>query len=99
MVADGPRGYRSRAWQAAFACLHAHFLILLCSCAGLGGELRPANHIERRIMEAAKLGFSSVIVPAIHAPAASGRLAGIHIIKCRTIKDALQVSVPALLVI
>lgn len=48
-------------------------------------------------MEAAKLGFSSVIVPAIHAPAASGRLAGIHIIKCRTIKDALMVSLPALL--
>ncbi len=43
-------------------------------------------------MEAAKLGFTSVIVPAIHAPAASGRLAGIHIIKCCTIKEALQVS-------
>ncbi len=42
-------------------------------------------------MEAAKLGFSHVIVPAIHAPAASGRLANIDIIKCRTIKDALTV--------
>ena len=59
--------------------------------AGLGGELRPANHIERRIMEAAKLGFSHVIVPSIHAPAASGRLANIDIIKCRTIEDALTV--------
>ena len=53
--------------------------------------MRPANHIERRIMEAAKLGFSHVIVPAIHAPTASGRLANIDIIKCRTIKDALTV--------
>lgn len=42
-------------------------------------------------MEAAKLGFSHVIVPWIHAPAASGRLANIDIIKCRTIKDALLV--------
>ena len=42
-------------------------------------------------MEAAKLGFSHVIVPAIHAPAASGRLANIDIIKCRTIKEALTV--------
>ena len=42
-------------------------------------------------MEAAKLGFSHVIVPAIHAPAASGRLANIDIIKCRTIEDALTV--------
>ena len=50
-------------------------------------------------MEATKLGFSSVIVPAIHAPAATGRLAGIHIIKCRTIKEALMVSLPALLLI
>ena len=40
--------------------------------AGLGGELRPANHIERRVMEAAKLGFSHIIVPEIHAPAAGG---------------------------
>ena len=42
-------------------------------------------------MEAAKLGFSHVIVPSIHAPAASGRLANIDIIKCCTIKDALLV--------
>lgn len=63
-------------------------------CAGLGGELRPANHIERRIMEAAKLGFSHIIVPAIHAPAATGRLANIDIIKCKTIKEALMVGPP-----
>lgn len=43
-------------------------------------------------MEAAKLGFSHIIVPEIHAPAATGRLANIDIIKCRTIKDALMVS-------
>ncbi len=57
---------------------------------GLGGELRPANHIERRVAEAAKLGFSTVIVPATRAPTATGRLAGVKIIPCRTIKDALQ---------
>lgn len=58
--------------------------------AGLGGELRPANHIERRISEAAKLGFSKIIIPAVRAPAATGRLAGINIVPCRTIYDALQ---------
>ncbi|BDA50962.1 DNA repair protein RadA [Coccomyxa sp. Obi] len=57
---------------------------------GLGGELRPANHIERRVVEAAKLGFSTVIVPATRAPTATGRLAGTNIIPCRTVKDALQ---------
>ena len=43
-------------------------------------------------MEAAKLGFSHIIVPKIHAPSATGRFANIDIIKCRTIKDALMVS-------
>lgn len=43
-------------------------------------------------MEAAKLGFSRVIVPEIHAPAGTGRLSNIDIVKCRTIKDALVVS-------
>ncbi|EIE18597.1 DNA repair protein rada [Coccomyxa subellipsoidea C-169] len=57
---------------------------------GLGGELRPANHIERRVVEAAKLGFTTVIVPATRAPTATGRLAGVNIIPCRTIKDALE---------
>lgn len=41
-------------------------------------------------MEAAKLGFSTIIVPATRAPTATGRLAGANIIPCRTVKDALQ---------
>lgn len=31
---------------------------------GLGGEVRSINHIEKRIQEAAKLGFKRVIVPS-----------------------------------
>ena len=30
---------------------------------GLSGEIRPVNRIEQRIAEAAKLGFSRIIVP------------------------------------
>ena len=30
---------------------------------GLGGEIRPVTHVERRIREAAKLGFRRVIFP------------------------------------
>jgi len=30
---------------------------------GLGGEIRPVTHVERRIREAAKLGFKRVIFP------------------------------------
>ena len=40
--------------------------------AGLGGELRPVNQVERRVIEAAKLGFTTVIVSAANAPAATG---------------------------
>ena len=31
---------------------------------GLGGEIRSVGHIDKRIQEAAKLGFKSVIIPA-----------------------------------
>ena len=33
---------------------------------GLGGEIRPVPHIEKRIREAAKLGFTRAIFPAYH---------------------------------
>ena len=30
---------------------------------GLGGEIRPVTHVDRRIREAAKLGFKRAIFP------------------------------------
>ena len=30
---------------------------------GLGGEIRPVTHVDRRIREAAKLGFTRVMFP------------------------------------
>ncbi len=35
---------------------------------GLGGEIRPVQRGEERILEAAKLGFSKIIVPAANRP-------------------------------
>ena len=32
---------------------------------GLAGELRSVGHIERRLREAAKLGFSRAIIPVV----------------------------------
>ncbi|KAK9843738.1 hypothetical protein WJX81_004492 [Elliptochloris bilobata] len=57
---------------------------------GLGGELRPVAHTERRVAEASKLGFGTVLVPAASAPTARGRLAGTRIVPCRTVVDALR---------
>ena len=61
----------------------------------LGGELRPVAHAERRIAEATKLGFSTVLVPAASAPAARGRTAGARIVPCRTVVDALTAALGA----
>ena len=58
--------------------------------AGLGGELRPVAHIERRVVEAAKLGFKTILVPGRHAPEQRGRLAGIRIVPCATVAHALH---------
>ena len=55
---------------------------------GLGGEIRSVGHIEKRIQEAQKLGFKSVIIP-------SGNLKGIKksdaikVIAVDNIKDAI----------
>lgn len=38
--------------------------ICLTGEVGLAGEIRPVNRIEQRIMEAQKLGFKKIIVPA-----------------------------------
>ncbi len=39
---------------------------------GLGGELRAVSHIQRRIMEAQKLGFETVVVPKSNKESLSG---------------------------
>ena len=33
---------------------------------GLGGEVRSVGHIEKRIQEAEKLGFKSVLIPSFN---------------------------------
>lgn len=38
--------------------------ICLCGEVGLAGEIRPVARIEQRIMEAEKLGFKKIIIPA-----------------------------------
>ena len=60
--------------------------------AGLGGELRPVSHLDRRVSEAAKLGFDTCIVPAGSPNMNPKRLQGIKIVKCTNISSALQAS-------
>lgn len=59
---------------------------------GLGGELRPVSQLERRLMEAAKMGFNRFIVPAgsdLRGGKAS-RLKGAEVVQCKTVAEALD---------
>jgi DNA repair protein RadA/Sms len=51
---------------------------------GLGGEVRQVTQVERRLVEAARLGFGTAI-----APASTPAVAGIEIVRCGTVRDAL----------
>lgn len=59
---------------------------------GLGGELRQVPQTDRRLAEAAKLGFAAALVaPGAAGPPGSRQLAGLRVIECRTLADAIRV--------
>ena len=58
---------------------------------GLSGELRSVSHLERRVGEAAKLGFKRCLVPhSVRRPQVP--VEDVEIIRARTINEALEVS-------
>ncbi len=57
---------------------------------GLGGEIRPVAQLERRLAEAAKLGFRQFLVPSGSSVAAKGRLEGVRVTECRRVLDAFR---------
>jgi DNA repair protein RadA/Sms len=57
---------------------------------GLSGELRAVSQMERRVKEAARLGFERCLVPAMGAKV--GRAPkGIELIPVSTLKEAVRV--------
>ena len=58
---------------------------------GLGGELRMVPQLEKRALEAARLGFRRCIVPA---QAAELQVAGIELIPVSQVASALQHLIP-----
>lgn len=62
-----------------------------CGEVGLTGELRPINGLERRLREAARLGFRRAIVPrAVGRQAAEPRLDGrLEVVRVATLREAL----------
>lgn len=56
---------------------------------GLGGELRPALQSERRLAEAANMGFKRVVMPRAGAVANMGKRQGVEVVLCNTLAEAL----------
>ncbi len=59
---------------------------------GLSGELRAVGHLERRLNEAAKLGFRRCIVPATHRKPV-GLPDDVSVIPVRSLSEALAAAV------
>ena len=57
---------------------------------GLGGELRPVMQAERRIAEAATMGFKRVLLPEAGSSPEMGKKTGIELVRCNTLADALE---------
>jgi DNA repair protein RadA/Sms len=62
----------------------------LCGEVGLSGEIRPVNRIEQRILEAEKLGFSRILVPANNLKGFSAKV-NIEIEQVKRVSDAFRV--------
>ncbi len=56
---------------------------------GLLGELRPVTGVERRLREAARLGFSTAIVPRLGRGARPPETPGLHVVEVATLRDAI----------
>ena len=54
---------------------------------GLGGEVRHVNHLERRVREAERMGFTEILVPASAKPIESRRST---IVRVASVSEALK---------
>jgi DNA repair protein RadA/Sms len=62
---------------------------IACGEVGLLGELRPVAGLDRRLREAARLGFSRAIVPATSGRDGAPAPDGLEVVAARTLRDAL----------
>lgn len=60
--------------------------LVACGEVGLGGELRRVAHLERRLHEAARLGFARAIIPANAPPSPPG----VRELRAATLDEALR---------
>ena len=58
---------------------------------GLSGEVRPVHRIEQRIAEAAKLGFTDIIIPKYNTNGIDSHKYAINLHPVRKVEEALRV--------
>jgi DNA repair protein RadA/Sms len=56
---------------------------------GLGGEIRTIGHVEKRVQEAAKLGFKRIIIPHNNLKTVKGH-DGIEIVGVQNVNEAME---------
>jgi DNA repair protein RadA/Sms len=56
---------------------------------GLGGEIRTIGHVEKRVQEAAKLGFKRIVIPQNNLKGIKGQ-DGIEIVGVQSVNEAIQ---------
>jgi DNA repair protein RadA/Sms len=64
--------------------------ILVLGEIGLTGEVRAIGHVETRVSESKKMGFTKCLVPASNAKRMS-EVKGIEIAGIKTVAEAMQV--------
>lgn len=62
---------------------------------GLSGEIRPVAQLERRLREAAKMGFRTAVVPAANLPL-SGKFDQLEVVGVEYVVEALTAVMPGL---
>lgn len=57
---------------------------------GLAGEIRAVNHIQARVNEAARLGFTKCVIPYHNLKSVNGNSAGIELVGVKNIRQAFE---------
>jgi DNA repair protein RadA/Sms len=57
---------------------------------GLGGELRPIGQLERRLAEAARMGFRTAYLPGRAGAASAARVNGLRIVSVANVGEMVQ---------
>ncbi len=62
---------------------------------GLSGEVRAVNLAEQRIAEAAKLGFSRVIMPKVNLSGIRGKYSQLDLVGVENVQEAMRAILPS----